>query len=93
MLSQLPTKSPEVIRAELECRAVLAKPVGQRTYDDLIAIKRCVNGIESLHEVLVDLQPWQQDEMFRSMNLEVYEAGDVIFNQGDHGDKYVGSWR
>ena len=63
----------------------------QRTYDDLIAIKRCIAGVESLNRVLATLDPLRHDELYRRMNLEVFESGDLLFSQGDPGDKYEAS--
>eukprot|EP01033_Poteriospumella_lacustris_P004515 gene4515-3224_t len=68
--------------------AAISKPSGIRTYDDLLLLKSYMLETEFFEKSqLGNANPRQVNDLCRGIELEVRKVGEVVFNQGDIGDK------
>ena len=82
-LSSLETERPlpiELIKLSLQ------KVAANRTFDDILLLKSYLSKTEFIKENFSGrVNPHQINELCRGLFLESHQAGDIIFNQGDHG--------
>lgn len=69
---------------------ILEKKGEERSFDELLIVRTGAREIPCLRAALANLRPDQVDELCRSMMLETFSAGSVVFKQGDVGDKFYG---
>jgi CRP-like cAMP-binding protein len=66
----------------------LKKPPLARSYDDLLLLKSYISKTEFITKDLAGVvNPRQMNDICRSLSLENVDAGEMVFNQGDNGDK------
>ena len=71
-----------------EMKAALLKNGEHRSYDELLQLKGYLSNTDFVKNIVGNvLLPKQMDELCRGLVLESYNAGDVIINQGDQGDR------
>lgn len=70
-----------------QLRLVLLKNGSVRSYDDLLTLKSFVSKLEFIKQSLSGLHPKQMDDLCRNLTVESFANGDVVFKQGDIGDK------
>jgi CRP-like cAMP-binding protein len=59
-----------------------------RSYDDLLLLKAYISKTEFITKDLAGVvNPRQMNEICRSLGLESFSTDDIIFNQGDTGEK------
>ena len=59
-----------------------------RSYDDILLLKAWLMRTEFMSKNLAGIaNPHQMNEICRHLELVEYQAGDVVFNQGDMGNK------
>lgn len=68
-------------------RLILAKEGSQRSYDDILLLKSMISKMEFWKHTFAALHPRQVDELCRSLGLETFGMSQIVFNQGDFGDK------
>lgn len=68
-------------------RIILAKEGNQRSYDDLLVLKARIGQMDFVKKIFHHLHPRQIDELCRNMSFETFDHDEIVFNQGDHGDK------
>lgn len=73
---------------EFNLRLILRKPGNQRSYDDLLQLRSRIATFDLLKSTFAGLHPRQVDELCRNLGLEEFQLDEVIFNQGDIGDKF-----
>ena len=70
-------------------RLALFKSASSRSFDDLLSLRNFVfakfEWIRKYFENTIRLRPI--DEFCRSLSVETYDAGGIVFKQGDHPDK------
>lgn len=80
----------EMISPMAKLQMILEKKGDERTFDELLIVRTQTNTIPCLKAVMSNLRPHQVDDLCRSMILERYETGSIVFRQGDVGDKFYG---
>lgn len=78
----------DLLFLDSQVRVVLAKQGQYRSYDDLITLKTRLSRMDFMKSIFSQLHPRQVDELCRNMNLETAEENQIIFRQGDIGDKF-----
>jgi len=73
---------------DFQLRIILGKPSADRSYDDLLALRTRIAEFDLFKSTFAGLHPRQLDELCRSLGFETFDHGQVIFNQGDLGDKF-----
>lgn len=69
-------------------KLILAKPSNFRCYDDIITLRSFLAKIPFfIQSNISGLLPKQVNDLCRSLELESFQRDDIIFNQGDIGDK------
>jgi CRP-like cAMP-binding protein len=80
----------ETIDDELlfQLRQALLKPQASRSHDDLLLLKSYIGRTEIITKDLDGIaNPRQVNDICRSLELESYQTGEVVFAQGDSADQ------
>jgi CRP-like cAMP-binding protein len=81
------TEEPGGVTNE-QMRFVLQKNPLTRSFDDLLILKGFMSRSDFMLKSLSGaLNPKQVNDLCRDLGLENYNNGDIVFNQGDIGDK------
>ncbi len=73
---------------EYNLRLILKKAGAQRSYDDLLLLRSRISQMDLLKSTFAGLHPRQVDELCRNLGLETFSVNEIVFNQGDVGDKF-----
>jgi hypothetical protein len=71
-----------------QLKMALVKPPSSRSYDDLLLLKQYIAKTEFITKHFAGIaNPNQMNEICKSMRIDCFGIGHVVFKQGDPGDK------